>query len=231
VLIAVLGQKGGAGKTTLATNIAAAAHLAGQRTTLLDLDSQGSALDWFAARTDGSKLDGLAVYKADKALSLPKLKELGRGADVVVCDGPARLGNVTLAAAVAAEVVVIPLRPGWYDLKACQETVELLDGADQIRSLSTPPRPNVLRIFVLNGAVARTRAIGQAADALDAAERRACPVVIHNRSAFGVETAAAGESVLTMYPGSPAAREIAALYAHIMETVRDAEEGRGAPHE
>lgn len=69
--ISVLNQKGGAGKTTLATNLAAAAHLAGRRTTLLDLDRQGSAFDWYSARKDGSKLDGLSVARADKALTCP----------------------------------------------------------------------------------------------------------------------------------------------------------------
>lgn len=48
--IAVLQQKGGSGKTTLATNLAAAAHLDGLRTLLIDMDRQGSALDWASAR-------------------------------------------------------------------------------------------------------------------------------------------------------------------------------------
>ncbi len=54
--IAVLNQKGGVGKSTLSTNLAAAAHLAGRRTLVLDLDRQGSAFDWYSARAEGSPL-------------------------------------------------------------------------------------------------------------------------------------------------------------------------------
>ena len=131
--IAVLNQKGGTGKTTVSANLAAAAHLAGKRTLVLDLDRQGSAFDWYSARGEGSKLDGLSVVRTDKALSVPKFRELSRGYDVVVCDGPPRLGDVTRSAAVAADVVVIPLRAGPLDWWAASETIEVLDSADEIR--------------------------------------------------------------------------------------------------
>lgn len=91
MMIAVLNQKGGVGKTTLAVNLAAAAHLAGRRALVLDLDSQGSAFDWFAARGEASKLAGLAVARAPKVLSPPKLHDLARGYDLVLCDGPPHL--------------------------------------------------------------------------------------------------------------------------------------------
>src|SRR5262245_35210299 len=131
--IAVLNQKGGVGKTTLATNLAAAAHLGRKRTLLIDLDEQGSALDWCDARQDGSKLAGLATVKFDRALSLPRYREISAGFDVVVLDGPPRLGTLTRSAAVLADVVVVPVRPGAYDLWAVEETVSTLDEADAIR--------------------------------------------------------------------------------------------------
>lgn len=99
--VAVLQQKGGSGKTTLAVNLAAAAHLEGSRTLVVDMDRQASAFDWSAARHDGSALEGLAVVKADRALSLPRLNEIARGYDYVFldgCDGPPRLGDVTQSA-------------------------------------------------------------------------------------------------------------------------------------
>src|SRR6266545_854620 len=102
--IAVLNQKGGVGKTTLATNLAAASHLKGRRTLLIDMDRQGSALDWSAARLEGSKLAGLAVVKLDKALALPRFREITEGYEVVFLDGPPRLGDITRSAAVAADV-------------------------------------------------------------------------------------------------------------------------------
>ena len=55
--VAVLQQKGGSGKTTLAINLAAAAHLDGGRALVVDMDRQASAFDWSAARQDGSELE------------------------------------------------------------------------------------------------------------------------------------------------------------------------------
>ena len=77
--VSVINQKGGVGKSTLATNLAAAAHLAGLSTMILDLDSQGSSFDWFVRRAEGSALDGLAVVKADRELSIPRMREVTKG--------------------------------------------------------------------------------------------------------------------------------------------------------
>jgi chromosome partitioning protein len=85
--IAVLNQKGGVGKTSLAVNLGAAAHLAGRRTLIPDMDRQGSAFDWISARREGSKLDGLAVVRADRALPVARLREMSAGYDVVILGG------------------------------------------------------------------------------------------------------------------------------------------------
>jgi chromosome partitioning protein len=208
--IAVLNQKGGVGKSTLSTNLAAAAHLTGKRTLVLDLDRQGSAFDWYNARAEGSKLDGLGVARADRALSLPKFRELTSGYDIVLCDGPPRLSDITRAAAVAADVVLVPLRAGGFDWWASSETLELLDAADAIRlELKRPP---VRRVFVLNGAVNAT-VTRHALDALSGVGE-VSPVMVHNRVAFA-EAATAGESVLTLDPQSAASSEITRLFKHV----------------
>lgn len=206
--IAVLNQKGGAGKTTLATNIAACGHLEGRRTLLIDADKQGSAYDWYSARADGSRLLGLSVIKADKAISLPKFRELVSGYDLVVIDGPPRLGDITRAAAVASDVVLIPARPGAYDSWAVIETLDALDAADGIREqLDLGP---VRRMVVINGAPPRARTVDFALDALAEAGELA-PVIVGNRVIFAL-TAASGESVFTVGEPSPAAEEIRTLY-------------------
>jgi chromosome partitioning protein len=211
--IAVLNQKGGTGKTTIAANLAAAAHLAGQRTLILDLDQQGSSLDWFSAREAGSRLDGLNVARTDKALSLPKFRTLSQGYDVVLCDGPPRIGDVTRAAAVAADVIVIPLRAGPLDWWAASETIELLDSADQIRAELRLPVTR--RLFVLNGVASNTRITRLALDAI-APNGELAPITIGNRVAFA-ESMFTGESVLTFgAPASPAADEITRLYEAAM---------------
>ncbi|WP_437798463.1 AAA family ATPase [Sorangium sp. So ce693] len=205
--LAVVNQKGGVGKTTLAVNLAAAAHLEGRRTLLLDLDAQGSALDWSATREASSRLDGLACAKADRALNLPRFRELTAGYDVAVLDGPPRLGDVTRSAALAADVVLVPLRPGAFDWWAAADTLALLDSADLARD--EMQRPRARRLFVLNAVNERTRGGRAALEALRSVGELAPS--IGARVAFS-DAALAGESVLTTAPGGPAAAELLAVW-------------------
>jgi len=212
ITIAVVNQKGGVGKSTLATNLGAAAHLSGRRTLILDLDSQGSALDWYAERKEGSRLDGLTVARSDKALTLPRFRELTSGYTVAILDGPPRLGDITRAAALASDVALIPLRPGAFDWWACSDTLKLLDSADAVRSeLGRPP---VRRVFVLNAADERTRLARAALEALGRVGELA-PVTIAPRVIYA-EAATVGESVTTLAPDGPAADEISRLWGALI---------------
>jgi chromosome partitioning protein len=209
--IAVLNQKGGVGKSTLSTNLAAAAHLAGRRVLVVDLDSQGSAFDWYAARREGSKLEGLAVVKADRALSLTRFREIAGSYDVVVLDGPPKLGDMTRSAAVAADIALIPVQPGPFDLWSAGETTKLLDAADEMRG--DLKRRKVRRLFVLNRAHPTAGISKNAVSAVEGAGDVAA-TVIHQRVAFA-EAASIGESVLTTQPTSPAADEIRRLFREV----------------
>jgi len=211
--VAVLQQKGGSGKTTLAINLAAAAHLDGDRALVVDMDRQASAFDWSAARQDGSPLDGLSVVKADKAMALPRFKEIAHGYDYVFLDGPPRLGDVTQSAAVAADVAVLPIQPGPFDFWAVAETLESLDQADQIREqLGRPP---IRRVFVLNRASTNTRLAREAAAAAELHKAGGeLAGVVHQRIAFP-DAASRGESVLTSSSTQAAADDIQRLWRKV----------------
>ena len=208
--VAVLQQKGGSGKTTLAINLAAAAHLDGGRALVVDMDRQASAFDWSAARQEGSPLDGLAVVKADRAMALPRFKEISLGYDYVFLDGPPRLGDVTQSAAVAADVAVLPIQPGPFDFWAVAETLESLDQADQVREqLGRPP---IRRVFVVNRASKNTRLAREAEVELRKTGELAG--VVHQRIAFP-DAASRGESVLTSSTSAAAADDIQRLWRRL----------------
>jgi chromosome partitioning protein len=218
MLIAVLQQKGGSGKTTLAVNFAALTHLAGLRTLIIDMDRQASAFDWSAERADGSALEGLAVVKADKVLALPRFTEITRGYDAVFIDGPPRLGDITQSAAVAADVAVMPIPPGPFDFWAIPETLESLDRADHTREqLGRAP---IRRAFVVNRAAAGT-VLARDAEAELRTMRSAGSFVGVIRQRVAFPTAAShGESVFTSPDASGAAADIERVWRAVKRVLQ-----------
>jgi len=121
--VALIAQKGGTGKTTLAVSLAVAAGQVGMTSIIIDLDPQGTACNW----KDRRKSDGPVVIDAQPgrlAAALVKAEE--NGVDFAVIDTPARNEQSALAAAKAADLVLIPCRPQAYDLETIPNTKEIL---------------------------------------------------------------------------------------------------------
>jgi len=229
IVVAVAAQKGGVGKTTIASNLAAKAHLSGLRTILLDLDSQGSAFDWFHARTKGSQLTGLAVVKTDRPLARDQFRDITASYDFAVCDCPPRVDAMTRAAAINSDLVLLPLRAGPLDWWATEQTVRVLADAAEVR------RQNAYRalrcLFVLNGMPSRSLIVGAARDAIATHLAKFSEVTggsfdilpegIGNRVAFPTAMFN-GESVLTLkHPGDSGA-EITSLFDAVQRAAADA---------
>ena len=139
MILALLNQKGGVGKTTLATHIAGELAMRGQHVVLLDADPQGSSLDWTQRRSQqGLPRLFSAVGLARETLH-QEAPELARRADHVIIDGPPRIAALARSALLAAERVLIPVQPSPYDLWASSEMVSLIREARQ--SLAEQPLP------------------------------------------------------------------------------------------
>ena len=111
--IAIISQKGGAGKTTIGIHLALAAEKRGIKTALFDFDPQASVSSW----SDKRNLPSPAVVSA-QATRLPELLEeaAAQVADLVIIDSAPNADAASLAAARAADLVLIQCRPAAFDL-------------------------------------------------------------------------------------------------------------------
>ena len=121
--VAVSSQKGGAGKTTLALHLAVAGHLAGYDTGLIDVDPQGTAETWGSWRKD----EPPAVIGAKAAtLSRTLDKASTAGAEFVVIDTPPLAQAEARAAALVADLILVPCQLRIFDLDAIKVTAGLI---------------------------------------------------------------------------------------------------------
>lgn len=154
LVILLANSKGGCGKTTLTTNLAAYFSHIGQPVTVLDLDPQQSATQWVRLRRD--PLVEALGWPEDEPVSLGRLQEqLQRAQDVVVVDSPAGMDRHTLDRVLhVAQVVVIPVLPSPIDIRATTRFVQSI-----MLSPSYRRRPRRLAV-IANRARARTRMYG-----------------------------------------------------------------------
>jgi chromosome partitioning protein len=122
-IIAAINEKGGTGKTTIATNIATALHRQGKRVLLIDADPQATATDWRAASPEGADLP--KVVTVDRPQDLETALR-GLVADVVLIDTPARASQLAAAVVRVAHVALIVLQPSGADVWASAATVKLI---------------------------------------------------------------------------------------------------------
>ena len=199
--LALISQKGGSGKTTLALALAAAHELAGGQAAVIDLDPQGSATVW------GRLREGVPpVVIAAHPPRLARLVEAAAdaGASLVVIDTAPREAGGAAEAARLADLVMIPCRPSTIDLAAIPATLAAIGMADALA--------------VLNASPPRGPWTAQAADAVRAFGIGLAPVTLGARVAHA-KAFTLGRTAQETEPASPAAREIADLYRWAMEAV------------
>jgi len=207
MIVALLNQKGGVGKTTLALHLAGAWARQGRRVTVIDADPQGSALDWSEqrAREGGTRLFGVLGLARDTLHR--EAPEIARDVDHVVIDGPPRIAGLMRSALLAADLVLVPAQPSPLDGWASGEMLNLIREARIFR-------PELVARFVLNRCAARTVIARETGDALAEHDPPVLAARIGQRVAFA-DAARTGQLVFEVESGGAAAREITALAAEI----------------
>ena len=202
--VALLAQKGGTGKTTLALSLAVAAGQNGAVAVIIDLDPQATACNW----GDRRKAETPIIIDAQPA-RLQQALDRARtgGVDIAIIDTPARSEQAAMAAAKIADLVIIPCRPQIYDLETIPNTREIVSLAGH--------KPCVV---LLNAVPPRGTRAEQAVEAVKAFGIPVCPIVLGHRSAFG-DAAALGQTATEFDPRGKAALEINQVYEYISRLV------------
>ncbi len=200
--VAVIQQKGGVGKTTIATALAVAASAEGRQAAVFDLDPQGSAAFW----GDTRQSDTPAVVSV-QPVRLRHMLDAAReaGTDLVVIDAPPIAKDVAYQAAEQSDYILVPTRPSVLDVMAMTETLKL------IRRATEPP---VRHGVVLTFCPLQGRELTDTEEAVRALGAAVAPVRLHNRIAYS-RAQQSGQSALEYEPDGKAADELRQLYAYV----------------
>lgn len=192
-VIALISQKGGVGKTTLAIHLATAFVSAGYNALLLDLDPQASAAEWKDAR-----LAETPPVMAIPPARLSKVIESSRGigTDVLLLDTAPHSEGTALDASRAADLILVPCQPSIMDLRALRKTASLLEHAK---------KPTYA---ILNGVSPHTIVADEAAKAIaEQFKLEVSPVRLGDRVAYN-RCLIGGQTAQEFEPGGKAAQEV-----------------------
>ena len=205
-IIAVLNQKGGAGKTTIATNLAHALQLEGHKVILVDSDPQGSARDWNAA-SDGAILN---VVGMDRPTLTKDIQSVVDNHDFIVIDGAPQIADLAIAAIKCADIVLIPVQPSPYDIWACEDLVDIVKARQEV----TNGKPKAA--FVISRVIKNTQLSKEIGEAL---EGYGLPVFKNftTQRVIYAKSAATGSTVLTNEINEDAANEIKSIANELKE--------------
>lgn len=200
--IAVIARKGGSGKTTVAVNLAIAAHRRGYVVELADTDPQGSTAEVLKAR----KAPGPSVVQTTGEALHAARHQAGADTNLRVLDTPAAAEDSIGHAIAMAQVSVLVVRPTFLDLAATLQTAQIL------RRLRRPGLILLNQAPVPRGGV-EPPAVKRALDALRLMQLPVLPVMLRSRAAYQTSLAL-GCSVEELGAG-PAADEVAQLWSYL----------------
>ncbi|MHB8087772.1 MAG: nucleotide-binding protein [Anaerolineaceae bacterium] len=197
--LAILAQKGGSGKSTIAVHMAVCATMQNILTALIDIDPQSSAYKWNESRPDERKLDATKAEPGQIPAFLRQAK--AGGIDLVIIDTAPHSDQAIAIAAQLADLILIPCRPARFDLEAITSTVH-------IAKLAKTPAAVVIN------AAPRGKLAEEARAALEQQGITVVEPVLHQRVAYS-HAVIDGRSVHEYEPGGKAAGEIDELYNYI----------------
>ena len=210
--LAVLSPKGGAGKTTLSTNLACALERLSRSVVLIDSDTQGTARDWAASAPSDGAIP--LVVGVDRAASLEReVRKLGASYDLIVIDGSAHVKDMDAEALRVADLVLIPVQPSNADIWGAYPLVELVKERRRVVG-----RPEAR--WVVSRQITGTNLAAEVAGALEETGVLVLPRRTTQRIAYA-EALSAGLSVLDYEVGGKAAAEVRAIADEVLDLLEE----------
>jgi chromosome partitioning protein len=208
--IAIISQKGGVGKTTLATALAVAAEADGKQAAIFDLDPQASASFWHDMRE--AETPAVAAVPSSRLTHLLQAAKES-GCDIAIIDAPPFAKDIAFEAAHHADFILIPTRPAVLDVMSMTKTLDL------VRYYSKPAA------VVLTFCPHIGRELADTEDAIKHLGATLCPVRIGNRIAFS-RAQQTGLAAQEYEPDGKAAEEIKHLYQYMCIHMKEAKHER-----
>lgn len=212
IVVSLISQKGGPGKTTLALNLAVAAAQQGLTAVIIDLDPQANAANWKDRRAG----DNPAVVSSPPGRMRQTLEAARQhGADYVVIDSPGKADSTAILAAQFADLVLVPVEPHMSNLETLPGVKNLLLAAPN----RTPPA------FVIVNKIhpsATTQAEKIKSMVAETYPFEVCPIHLSQLDVYA-SAQDSGQSVLEVDPKGRAADEIRQVYKFTISHVHKSE--------
>ncbi len=200
-VITIAQQKGGAGKTTLAVNLAVGFAKAGKSVALMDIDPQGSAGRWFMTRADSTEDPGLTFSTASAWGVSYEVRKLSEAHDIVIIDTPPKADSDLRPALRAADLVLVPIASSQLDLWAVEAVLYLAE------------RERKPTMMVMTRSRAGTRLAAEVLQQASELDAGIADGMMANRVVYA-ESLGKGKAALE-FPKGPAHEEITQLVAEI----------------
>lgn len=198
-VLSIVSQKGGVGKTTLATALAVEAVRQGRSVVLFDLDPQASASFWQDTR-DGDDIAITAIPATRLGHMIAAARE--GGCDLAIIDTPPFAKDIAYEATQFADFVLVPTRPAVLDVMAMTKTLDL------VRHYAKP------FAVALTFCPPQGREIDDALQVIGQLGAELCPVRVGQRIAYS-RAQQTGQAAQELDPAGKAAQEIENLYAYV----------------
>ncbi len=207
MIIAITGQKGGSGKSTMAISLACEWRARGKRVLLVDADPQGSCRAWGEVAAQQSKAAPTVISMGAGMHRPDQLPALADAYDVTLIDCPPRLDEVQRAALLVADLAIFPCSPSAMESWALPATIDYFEKARMIR-------PNLSGAILITRKVPRTSIAEQARELLQHASVPIFRSEICHRIVYQ-QAPASGSGVTDYAPTSAAAAEVRSLAGEI----------------